>query len=434
MGADHIWRPFTQHQTADEPLMLRRGEGAVVTAADGRSYLDLTSSWWVTVHGHCHPAIAAAIARQARTLEHALAADCATEPSARLARSLIEMLKADRIFFSDNGSTAVEVALKIAWQYWQNRKVKDRRRFIAFDGGYHGDTLGALSAGFSVGFYQKFKDLRLDRFRFAPYPATWDGDNRAESKEKAALRELERLFAAEGGGDKVAAVIIEPLLQGAAGMRVSSPQFVAEAVRVARRHGALVIFDEVMTGFGRTGSMFAQDQLPQEARPDITCLAKGLSGGFLPIAATSCRDEVFRSFLGQDFSAAFAHGHSYAANPIAAAAANASLRLFAEEDSLRRVAGINAIHRKYLPRTKKFGATKQRSLGAMAAFDLNLQKRSGEYGGEYSLKLKKTLRAKGLLMRPLANTLYLLPPYAIGEEQLAEGWQKILETLAELDD
>lgn len=433
-----IWRPFTQHQTAAAPLKMVSGDGAVLTAADGKSYLDLTSSWWVTIHGHCHPKIAAAIAAQAKTLEHALAADCTTDAAERLATRLGEIGGSERVFFSDNGSTAVEVALKLAWQYWQNREITHRTRFISFDGGYHGDTLAALSAGFSSGFYRKFADFRLDNFEFAPYPFSWLGDNLAEEKERRALKVLGQLLKPDRNGKEVAAVIIEPLIQAAAGMRICSGEFTAAAVKLARKSGALVIFDEVMTGFGRSGTMFAQQQLPADARPDLTCLAKGLSGGFLPMGATLCREELFSQFLGGDFDSAFAHGHSYTANPIAAAAANASLAIFAEENTLEKVAAIGKIHQKYLPRTIQLGAVRLRRLGAVAAFDLEWDsaaapnsKQTAEYGGELSLALKRAFYAKGLLLRPLANTVYLLPPYSITAEQLEDGWRGVLEVLAD---
>ena len=432
-ASDRIWRPFTQHRTAAEPLVIASGNGAMLTAANGEEYLDLTSSWWVTVHGHGQRRIADAIAAQARTLEHAIAADCTTAPAEKLASRLCEMLKTERVFFSDNGSTAVEVALKLAWQYWRNRRVNERTRFIAFSGGYHGDTIGALSAGFSSGFYQKFAQFRLDNFQFAPYPFSWSGDNLARDKEKRALETLEALLRADEDSKLPAAVVMEPLVQAAAGMRICSAEFTAEAVKLAKRSGALVIFDEVMTGFGRTGTMFAQEQLPPDARPDITCLAKGLSGGFLPMGATLCSEELFAQFLGDNFSAAFAHGHSYTANPIAAAAANASLDIFAEENTLARVAKIGEIHRKYLPKTKQFGASRLRQLGAIAAFDVLLDsERGSEYGGRWSLAVKKAFRSKGLLLRPVANTIYLLPPYAISADQLARGWRGVLGALAEL--
>ena len=464
-----IWRPFTQHQTATEPIPIKSGEGAVLVAEDGSQYLDLTSSWWVTTHGHTEPTIARAIAKQAQVLEHNIAADSVNEPAKRLAQRLGDALSrtdgtnqsgtkgvkakgdtpprggtprdvtqgdtpprsgtqgsSDYIFFSDNGSTAVEVALKLAWGASSPEEPPSpelQGRFIAFEGGYHGDTLGAMSAGFSSGFYGRFKNLKLNNFAFAPFPATWQGDNQRAQKEKQALDSLTRLLEAK----QPVAVIFEPLVQGAAGMRFTTAEFTDKAVALAKQSGAWVIFDEVMTGFGRLGKLFAQDLLTQ--KPHITCLAKGLSGGFLPMGATAVSKELFTKFLGEDFSTAFAHGHSYTANPIAAAAANASLDIFAQNKVWQQIATINRIHRHYLEKAKTLGAIKPRQLGVIAAFEWGDTK---AYGTKQSIRLKQAFLRQGLLLRPLGNTIYLMPPYNIQPEQLEQGWHKILKTLTEL--
>ena len=301
-----VWHPFTQAKTAAEPIEVASAKGAVLTARDGRDYLDMISSWWVTLHGHAEPRIARAIAVQAQSLEHVIFADVTHAGAAELARRIAALLPGDleRVFFSDNGSTAVEVSLKLSLQYWRNLG-RPRRRIVAFEHGYHGDTFGAMSVGATSGFFEPFRD-RLMETLFLPFPATFDGDNEADVREEAALEAARRLF--EEHGDEIAAVIVEPLVQGAGGMRMCRPSFLTGLATLVREAGALLIFDEVMTGFGRTGAMFACQRAG--VVPDMICLAKGLTGGFVPMAMTACRPGVFDAFLGEDFSKAFAHAHS----------------------------------------------------------------------------------------------------------------------------
>ncbi len=417
----HVWHPFTQAQTAVEPLEIVAGAGVELTDRQGRVYLDLISSWWVTLHGHGRSEIADAISKQARVLEHVIFADVIHAPALQLAERLTALLPGplSRVFYSDNGSTAVEVALKMARQYWFNQGVPKKSRYIAFEGGYHGDTLGAMSVGSSSGFYAPFEDMLLP-VSFVPYPETWAGDLEAEEKERAALAALERLLARNG--PETAAIIIEPLVQGAAGMRMSRPAFVDEVVRLAHHHDVLVIFDEVMTGFGRTGTMFACNQTAES--PDIICLSKGITGGSLPLAATVSSEAIYGAFLGQSFDRAFAHGHSYTANPLGCAAGLASLDIFGADATLSRIGEIEErLHEGVTALQGHPKVEKGRVTGAIAAFDLV----AGDTGYTSAVgpKLKRFFLDNGLLLRPLGNVVYLLPPYCVSDRELDQAFEII---------
>jgi len=420
----HIWHPFTQAQTAPEPIAVSRGEGATLFTEDGREIADLISSWWVNLHGHAHPAIAGAIADQAHRLEQVIFADFTHSPAARLAGRLAEVLPGDlhRVFFSDNGSTAVEVALKLAWQYWRNKGGNkgevQRRRFLAFDGSYHGDTFGAMSAGIGCGFYEPFHDLlfAVDRM---PYPATWDNDPEVEAKEAAALSWLDDWLAKNGR--EMVAVIIEPLVQGASGMRFCRPEFLRALAERVRAAGALVIFDEVMTGFGRTGSLFAS--LKAGVTPDLICLSKGLTGGFLPLSATVCGTEIYDAFLGAGFDRAFAHGHSFTANPLGCAAALASLDLTTSAETAANLHRIEARHRAGIAELSRHPKlAKGRVMGTIAAIEAT---EAGGYTAEVGQKLKRFFLDRGLLIRPLGPVIYLLPPYCVTDGQLDRAYAAI---------
>ncbi len=423
----HVWHPYTQAGMAPAPVEIVSGRGAKLTAADGREFLDLISSWWVNIHGHAHPAIAAAIADQARRLEQVVFAGFTHAPAVRLAERLAGLLprELNRVFYSDDGSTAVEVALKIAWQYWRNLGEKGRTRFLAFCGGYHGDTLGAMSAGASFGFYAPFSDLLLP-MEFLTYPGTWDGDNTVEERERESLAALDALLDSRSG--ELAAAIIEPLVQGAGGMRMCRPEFLRALAKRLREAGVLLIFDEVMTGFGRTGAMFACGKAG--VAPDLICLSKGLTGGFLPLAATVCREEIFEAFLDDGFAKAFAHGHSYSANPLGCAAALASLDLFESEGTLSRVAAVEAVHRERLLDLGELPlALRTRVTGSIAAFDLETDDKG--YGSAAGERLKMRLMDRGLLLRPLGDVVYLMPPYCIGLDELERAYDVIRQVLEE---
>lgn len=418
LDARHVWHPFTQARTAPEPQVIVRGEGPYLYAADGTRLLDMVSSWWVNLHGHAHPAIAGAIARQAQELEHVIFAGFTHAPAVTLAARLAAELpgRLSRIFYSDNGSTAVEAALKIALQAGFNRG-ETRTRILAFEGGYHGDTFGAMSAGATSGFYAPFQD-KLFQVDFVPYPATWAGDPEVEAKERAALSALDALL-----GDDVAAIVLEPLVQGSAGMRMARPAYVDEVVRRVRAAGGLVIFDEVMTGFGRTGRLWAARHLSEV--PDLMCLSKGITGGFLPLGVTAATEELYRAFGGDSFAQAFAHGHSYTANPLSCAAALASLDLTLSPETAANWERIGAAHERALPELAAHPHLERvRRCGTILAAEI---RGAGEYGGNVSLELRQFFAARGLLLRPLGNVVYLLPPYVVTDEQLGQAYAAFLD-------
>lgn len=416
----YVWHPFTQEQTAPAPIEIVAAKGSRLIGANGKEFLDLISSWWVTIHGHAHPRIAQAIAEQARTLEQVIFAGFTHAPAARLATELVRRLPAglERVFFSDDGSTSVEVAMKMALQFWRNQG-ETRRRFLAFEGGYHGDTVGAMSAGRSSGFFDAFEAM-LFSVDPLPYPATWEGDDQVEEKECAALSALDAYL--ERHGPETAALIVEPLVQGASGMRMCRPSFLRALRSRLQQAGVLLIFDEVMTGFGRTGELFACQRA--KVTPDIICLSKGLTAGFLPLAVTVCRKEIYQVFLGETFHRAFTHGHSFTANPLGCAAALASLQVFDEENTLAKLSLIEAVHRDALARlalNPKVG--RLRLTGTIAAMDI-MGEQEG-YTSAVGSTLKDYFHTQGLLLRPLGNVVYLLPPYCISEPELRRAYEVI---------
>lgn len=414
----YIWRPFTQEQTAPEPLWAVSGDGIRLTDKDGRSYLDMISSWWVNLHGHAHPKIAEAIAKQAATLEQVIFATCSHEPGVTLARRLAEILPGDleRVFYTDNGSTAVEAALKIALQYRRNRGESQRDRFVALSGGYHGDTVGAMSAGKSSNFFNAWTEL-LFPVASLPAPTTFMDDSLIEAKESKALAKLDDYLSAHG--HQVIAAIVEPLVQGAGGMRMHRPEFLKAWVARLRDAGALIIFDEVMTGFGRTGPLFASERAG--VTPDLICLSKGISGGFLPLAATVVTPEIYETFLGDTDALAFLHGHSYTANPIACAAALASLDLTLDPACSARRSAIEAIHlQKMRELGEHTGVEAPRVMGTIAALTLKPKSK-----GDPNLELKRFFHQDGMLIRPMGDTLYLLPPYVATDEELSLAYDSM---------
>jgi adenosylmethionine-8-amino-7-oxononanoate aminotransferase len=423
----HVWHPFTQHGMGEEPVVIARAKGASLFDSHGNETLDLISSWWTCTHGHAHPKLNAALAAQAERFEHVMFAGFTHEPAVALAERLARLLPGDlaRVFYSDDGSTSVEVALKIAYQYWINIGELRRRVIAAFDGGYHGDTLGAMSLGRGSQMFGPFRDLMFN-VCVLPYPATFEGDDAVEEREAGALSAFETLLAERV--QEVAALIIEPLLQGAGGMRVCRPSFLKRLVEVARNAGVLVILDEVATGFGRTGTLFAHEQAG--VVPDLICLSKGLTAGYMPLAVTVAREAVFEAFLSDSFDRALPHGHSFTANPLACAVALASLDLFEEEHTLERIAAINAGHRDMLAvLAARDDLGRPRILGSVLAFDV---KDLGAYQAEQSRALKAWFLTRGLNIRPLGPTLYLMPPYCITDAELTRAYAGLIEGLDQL--
>jgi adenosylmethionine-8-amino-7-oxononanoate aminotransferase len=422
----HVWHPYTQHGIEVEPQVVARAEGASLFDANGREILDMISSWWTCTHGHAHPKINAAIARQANTMEHVMFAGFTHAPAVDLAATLAGLLPGDlnRVFYTDDGSTSVEVAIKIAYKSWVNRG-ETRRTLIAFDGGYHGDTLGAMSVGRSSQMFGAFKDLMCD-VRVVPYPATFEGDDAVEEREAGALSALEALL--KDHRQSIAAMIIEPMMQGAAGIRFCRPSFLKRVVALAREAKVLVIFDEVATGFGRTGKLFAMEHA--DVAPDLVCLSKGLTGGYMPLAATVVRDRLFDLFLSHDFDRALPHGHSFTANPLACSVALAAIGLYEEEQTMARIAEINAHHRTMLDvLAARPDVTQQRVLGPVLAFEVG---DDGAYQSEASRTLRAWYLAKGLNIRPIGSTVYLMPPYCITDEELARAYAGMIEGLDRL--
>jgi len=423
---DHeaIWHPFTQHGLGRPLLPIKEAEGAVLRDETGREYLDVISSWWVNLHGHGRPELAHAVSDQVLRLDHVQFAGATHGPAVLLAERLLEkacLTGAARVFYSDNGSTAVESALKIAHQHWVNRGTP-RRLFATLRGAYHGDTVGAMSVGRSSGFFDAFGSLLFETMTL-PVPLIWKGFANEEG-EREALCEISRLLESEG--ESFAGLIVEPLVQGAGGMRFHSARFLSELCRTFRERGIPVIFDEVMTGFGRTGSFFAYQQT--DVIPDLICLSKGITGGILPLAVTIASNDLFDSFLGNDFSKALAHGHSYTANPVACAAALASLDLHESTASLDQVARINWCMARNLERVAPHPKVeKARLLGGIAAFDL-----AGSdfgYSAGSGRELATALQDRGILLRPLGNVIYLMPPYCVTDEQIGRAFEAILSCL-----
>jgi len=397
-----LWHPYTQMLTAPAPLPIARAEGAWLYTEDGRKILDGISSWWVNIHGHSHPKLNAALAAQAREMEHVVFAGCTHRPAVELAERLIEILPKGlaRVFYSDNGSTAVEVALKMAIQYWRNRGQPERTKFITLRNAYHGDTVGAMSASEDSVFTRAFEPMLFPVERVA------------------SLEELETSLR-----EPVTAVLIEPMLQGAGGMIVWPAEFVAGVRRLCDKYKTLLIADEVLTGFGRTGKMFACEHAG--ITPDIICLSKGLTAGYLPLGVTATTGEIYDAFLSDDRAKTFFHGHSYTANPLACAVALASLDLFRDEAVLSNVSRLEKQLRAGFEPLRALGDV--RVIGGVAAVEL-VSGKPGYLDG-IGPRLAATFLERGLLLRPLGNVVYFMPPYCIMESETAWVLDQITEVL-----
>ena len=405
-----VWHPFTQHGLQEPIPCVVRGEGAVLHTADGQRVIDAISSWWVTTHGHAHPKIAAAIRAQAERLDQMIFAGWTHEPAEEVAAGLRAMMPSSltRVFFSDSGSTSVEVALKMALGYWL-AKGAPRHRILVMEHGYHGDTIGAMSVGQRGVFNRAYAPLLFD-VETIPYPAA--------GAAQATLDALDRACAAGA-----AAFIVEPLVLGAGGMLFYSPDLLRQIRAICARHGVLFIADEVMTGWGRTGTLLACEQAGIE--PDILCLSKGLTGGALPLAVTMASEPIFEAHWSTDRAKMFFHSSSYTANPIACAAAAANLAIWREEPVLERVAQLGAAQAARLG--KLDGIRNPRVLGTIAAFEIG----AGEgYLSDIAPRLMAAFRERDVLLRPLGDTLYVMPPYCIGDDDLDRIYFAISEVLA----
>jgi adenosylmethionine-8-amino-7-oxononanoate aminotransferase len=411
-----VWHPFTSQLNMDAPIAIVRGEGTLLFDEQGNSYIDGIASWWVNLHGHAHPYIAKKISEQMQTLEHAIFSGFTHEPAVRLAERLLVFFPSmSKVFYSDDGSTSVEVALKMAFQYFHNQE-KPRTKVIAFENGYHGDTFGSMSVGARNVFSQAFDKMLFDVIHI-PVPVKGK-ENESLAAMKVALN------------DEVAAFIFEPLVQGAGGMVMYEPHLLEELIQLAKEKNVITIADEVMTGFGRTGKMFATDHCHN--KPDIICLSKGLTGGFLPLGATICTEEIHKAFLTSDKTKTFFHGHSYTANPIACSAALASLDLFEQEQTMQRVAELAKTMNAARERFEKHSAVKEaRSLGTILALEIKTPEAT-EYLNPLAERVHAFFIAHGIILRPLGNILYVLPPYCITKKESEKVMNAIDEFLSNL--
>lgn len=401
--AKYVWHPFTQIQTEPSPLLISKAKGATLFTAEGKQYLDCNSSWWVNVHGHGNEHIAQVIQTQFAAIDHVIFAGATHEKGIELSKRIVEKLNCDlqKVFFSDNGSTAVEVAIKMCMQFWHNQGIK-KSRVLALEGAYHGDTFGAMSVGERDYFNAPFEPFFFN-VDFLEFPT--------EANEQQLLAQAKTLF--ETG--EFISLIVEPLIQGSAGMRFYSVEFLEALVELAKANNVLVIFDEIMTAFGRTGTLFAFEHT--QVRPDIICLSKGLTGGVLPLGLTVATNAIFEAFLSDERAKAFLHGHSFTGNPLACAAACASLDLFEQPETWTKIKAIETRNLDFLQKLEKHPAiSSARVYGTILALDL---KTDGPAG--YFSKIRDTAYTffleNGLLLRPLGNVLFINPPYCLTEKE-----------------
>lgn len=412
----YIWHPLTQHKTHPEVLGITRAAGVYLYDERGKKYIDGISSWYTAVYGHCNPYITDRVSRQMTQLDQVVFSGFTHEPAVALAERLISVLPGNqaRLFFSDNGSTAVEVAIKMALQYHFNRG-EQKKVLLAFEQGFHGDTFGAMSvSGLSV-YNGPFEDFSLEVKRI-PVP-----ENEDPSRILDALDTLLAEYA-------VAAFIYEPLVQGAAAMKTHNGQGLDRILARLRSRGVLLIADEVMTGFGKTGTRFASEQM--NTSPDMICLSKALTAGLLPMGVTSCSAAIFDAFYGDEVSRGFFHGHTYTANPLACTAALAGLELLESDEIQSGIRRIERSHGEFLERLQGEEKIKNaRQCGVILAFDLDVDV---ERYGNFRDRLMQFFMERGVFLRPLGNTVYLLPPYVISSEELSTVYRTIASLLKEI--
>lgn len=410
-----VWHPFTQSGLDQDMLDIARAKGASLFLTSGAELLDGISSWWCNLHGHGHPAIIKAAMRQFETLDHVLFAGCTHEPAVALAEALLRTTpgQLSKVFYSDNGSTAVEVALKMAVQWWSNRG-EHRTTIIALEDSYHGDTFGAMAAGARGLFTKPF-----DQMLFEVHHVSTRGS-------QADLDRLDDLCRSS----PPAAFIFEPFVQGAGGMCMYSPDVLRQYLEICKQYGVLCIADEVMTGFGRTGPLFASSMLATP--PDIMCLSKGLTNGSVPLAVTACTEEIFQGFISADHSRTFFHGHTYTGNPIAAAIAIASLELSLADACTEARQRIHEAHRRCAATLQSLpGIASVRVTGTILACDVCNTASRGYVSSVRDVAMR-FFQEQGVLLRPLGNVIYCMPPYCISDAELSRIHSSIVEFVATL--
>ena len=411
-----LWHPYSP-LVGPDPLVVQRAEQEFLWLEGERKIVDLISSWWVNLHGHGHPHICKRIAEQIQTIDHVIFAGFTHQPAIELAERLLRHLPAgqERIFFSDNGSTAVEVAIKMAIQYWRDEN-QDRKLIAVLSDSYHGDTVGAMSVSARGLFTDPFRDLLFD---VVVLPRPESGTQEFLDALRSALT-----------SNRLAAFIYEPLVQGAAGMKFMDAEALNQGIELCKQHGVLCIADEVMTGFGRTGRWFASDYM--SSAPDLICLSKGITGGVMPLGATSCCALVADKFRSSDRSKSFFHGHSYTGNPLACAVGLASLDLLERQQTWDDIERISARHRQAALELVGFNTISEvRTLGTILA--LNFKSSSAGYLNSLGPKLYSFFMSRDLLIRPLGNVVYLMPPYCTSNESLERGYQALREAAAKGD-
>lgn len=411
----YLWHPYTQHKTASTPIAIVKGKDALLWDENGKEYIDAIASWWVNPFGHSNQFIADAIYKQLTTLEHVLFGGFTHEPAVRVAEKLIPMLPSNqqKIFFSDNGSTSVEVAIKVALQYFYNKGEK-RTTIIAFEDAFHGDTFAAMAASGISLYTQAFEGMFIDVIRIpVPIPGN----------EQASFDALQKVLKSHS----CAGFIFEPLVQGAAGMVMYTPESLDKLIEICKENNVLTIADEVMTGFGKTGKNFACDYLKQQ--PDMMCLSKALTGGTIPMALTTFTQELFDAFYDDDINKALFHGHTFTANPTGCAAALASIELLEQPEMQANLARINQQHLAFQERVKNHSkVVKTRVLGVI--FALEIKSNSAEsYYGTMRTKLYNFFIDKGVILRPVGNIVYILPPYIMTDDQLQKVYTIIEEAI-----
>ncbi len=414
----NVWHPFT-HQVAKRGVRnIVKGEGVHLIDEDGERYIDAISSWWVNLHGHCNPYIANKVSEQLIQLEHCIFSDFTHPQAVTFANRLLAILPENqkKIFYSDNGSTAVEVAIKMTVQYWSNQNLP-KTIFIAFENAYHGDTFGSMSIGARNVFNNAFENL-LFEVAHIPLPTRQN------------ILEIKNVLAAWFSNHNIAGFIFEPIVQGAAGMLMYEAELLDELISLCNQFNVVTIADEVMTGFGRTGKLFASDYLKN--KPDIICLSKGITGGFMPLGATTCNERIYNAYLSNDKTHTFFHGHSYTANATACAAANASLDLLLQKDCELQIEMISAMHTEFAEQIKHHKALKEvRKLGTIIAFEIKSSKVLN-YLNEGLLGLSDYFLKHGIILRPLGNVFYIIPPYIITKTELNKIYLTIKNYLDEL--